>query len=156
MHLKMVALTRKPSSAFVARKAIPAEIRKSYEKLYGCRRETKFYASSKTPPTKARRQFAEWLSGIEERIAELRRSAAGVGRHLTHREAFVLAGEWYAWFLAQYEDEPGLGADWEKLALNALLARAVPEDASANRPSTGSELRQWTPRLPAPLSRTTA
>jgi len=44
MSFKMVALSHcKQTGAYVARKAIPADVRDAHQKLYGARWETKFY-----------------------------------------------------------------------------------------------------------------
>lgn len=130
MQLKMVALTRKQNGAYVARKAIPADVRESHFKLYGSRYETKFYASAQTPPDVAKQLFAEWYAQREERIAALRRPAGGDGKHLSHKEAHALAGEWYCWFIGQFEEEPGRADAWDTaLSLFADASfRFVPSD----------------------------
>lgn len=128
MALKMVSLTRNASGAYTARKGIPADIRQSHEKVYGSRREVKFYARASTPFDEARRKFAQWQSEIEDRFAGLRRAERGEGMPLTHREAHALAGEWYAWFLERHEHEPGLSGRWYETALETLKANCFVPD----------------------------
>lgn len=69
----------------------------------------------------------------------LRRSARGEGRPLSHREAHALAGEWYMWFVPQFEDEPGDPEGWEA-ALDLLIAaseRFLPTDLGGPRGGSG-------------------
>ena len=35
---------------------------------------------------------------------------------LTQRQAHALAGEWYSWFVARFDDEPDTPAQWDLLA----------------------------------------
>jgi hypothetical protein len=55
---------------------------------------------------------------IESRIATLRAKRNGEAHDLTDREAMGLAGDWYRWFIAQHEDNPGEPRKW---ALNSEL-----------------------------------
>lgn len=130
MRLKMVSLTRKSNGAFVARKGIPADVRERYSKQYGARFEVKFYASGRTPIGEVKRRFAEWSAEAEERIASLRRVTTGEGVPLSHREAHALAGEWYAWFVELFEDDPGTADNWRMAAsaLSDASYRYVPGD----------------------------
>ena len=159
--LKMVALKTLPSGAHVARKVVPSDIREAHEKLYGSRRETKFYARAGTPIEEVRCRFAAWKAEVEERVATLRKDARGEGRTLTHREAHALAGEWYAWFVAQWEDEPGRTFDWE-MALELYAdahQRYLPEDLEPDEVdeflSTDARARQHIRSVVADSGRTT-
>jgi hypothetical protein len=150
MSLKMVALIRcKKSGAYIARKGIPADIRQAHQQLYGSYWETKFYAGGNVSAEEAKRRFAEWQAEVSARITSLRRTARGEGRALTHREAHALAGEWYTWFVALNETEPGSVSQWEDLACETLLARLTnaPKDYQA-RPEDREALdRDVTNRL---------
>jgi hypothetical protein len=143
MHFKMVALTRcKKTGAYIARKGIPADVRDAHEKLYGARWEAKFYARGSGPLHEVRRRFSEWQAGISSRIEALRRAARGEGRTLSHREAHALAGEWYAWFVAQHEDEPGGHEEWDHLLAELTNARLryAPVEAESLPPEEANEV----------------
>src|SRR5262245_27072261 len=113
MAFKMVALSRcKKSGAYVARKGIPADIRDAHQRLYGPRFEVKFYARSNVTLAEVKRRFADWQAEVASRIEALRLAARGEGRKLSHREAHALAGQWYAWFVALHEAEPGAMQKW--------------------------------------------
>jgi hypothetical protein len=86
--LRMVQLFRS-ASAWSARKAIPADARDAYKRLYGQGHEAKFYLKAEASPVEAKARFAEWLSEVESRIANIRASQAGEALQLSHREARV-------------------------------------------------------------------
>jgi integrase len=143
MSLKMVALTRcKKTGAYIARKGIPADVRDAHGKLYGSRHETKFYARSNVSPAEVKRHFCEWQASVSGRIENLRREARGEGRSLTHREAHALVGEWYSWFVALHEAEPGSAEKWSDLALEAIHTRLGLPSATAS-PRSPRELRAF-------------
>jgi hypothetical protein len=115
MAFAMTTLRRLKSGAFTARKSIPKDVRDEYRKLFGGGWEERFYADAGTSLSEAKRALNDWLAEIEGRIKAIRDAAAGNGRSLTRREALALAGEWYLWFVAKYEDDPGDPVGWEEL-----------------------------------------
>jgi hypothetical protein len=129
MAFAMTTLRRLKSGAFTARKSIPKDVRDEYRKLFGGGWEERFYADAGTSLSEAKRALNDWLAEIEGRIKAIRDAAAGNGRSLTRREALALAGEWYLWFVAKYEDDPGDPVGWEELLSDmqcALLECAPP------------------------------
>src|SRR5689334_16775625 len=119
MAFAMPKLKRLKSGAFSARKVIPKDVRDKYCALFGGGWEERFYAKAGTATGDAKREMNEWLAEIERWIAAIRDEAAGRGRSLTRREALALAGEWYQWFIARYEDNPGDPEGWEELLAEA-------------------------------------
>jgi integrase len=99
-------LTPAGNGGFIARKAIPFDVRDEYAKLYGNERkrkctEERFDTDGPMPISLARAKHREWSSDIEARIASIRAARKGEGRTLTPKEARALAGEWYGWFTAR-------------------------------------------------------
>jgi integrase len=119
MAFAMAKLKRLKSGAFSARKVIPADVRDEYRTRFGGGWEERFSAKAGTAIGDAKREMNEWLAEIERRIAAIRDEAAGRGRSLTRREALALAGEWYRWFVALYEDDPGDPEGWGELLAEA-------------------------------------
>ena len=120
---------------FIARKGIPADIRDEYFRLFGVRWEERLTLPAQTPRHEAKTRLGEWTAEIETRIETLRAAARGDGQPLTHRNAHALAGRWYKWYVAQYEDDPGRPERWhelsEQLAWNVLRPQA-PEEYEVN------------------------
>jgi integrase len=77
-------------------------VRDDYGHLHGPRSEAKFFRKADTKPHVARREFNEWLSDVEVRIANIRAQRNGEGQLLTRQQMRALAGEWYDWFLARH------------------------------------------------------
>lgn len=116
MTVAMVSLNRDSKSrAWVARKALPADVRDEYFRLYGVRREALFRAPAQSTQSQAKRLFTDWLAEVESRITAIRGSLKGHGRDLSEREALALAGEWYVWFVGQHEKSPGSTTRWDEL-----------------------------------------
>jgi hypothetical protein len=84
----------------------------------------RFHADAGTPLGEAKRALNDWLAEIEGRIKAIRDATAGKGCSLTHRQALVLAGEWYLWFVGRHEDDPGDPEGWEEHLANNLRAHA--------------------------------
>jgi hypothetical protein len=101
----MVALKRRKTGGYAARKVIPKDVREDYAALYGMGWEEKLSLAAGTPPHEARAQYGEWLSEIETRIGALRAAKNGERQPLTRRNAHALAGEWYRWFLVRQEGD---------------------------------------------------
>jgi integrase len=64
-------------------------------------------------PAEARRAVVEASLRFDDECARIRSTLSGIGRDLSQRELHALAGEWYRWFLAAREDDPGRPEDWE-------------------------------------------
>ena len=112
MGTRMTGLTRSKTGAWVARKGIPADVREAYAKAFGPGWEAKKAWPSKLSHAEAKVRFGEWLSEVENRIQALRDRAVGKAQSLTQKQARALAGEWYGWFTAPYEDSPGAPEPW--------------------------------------------
>jgi hypothetical protein len=104
MAFRVARMARVKSGAFKARKAIPADVWDAYAALYGVRREALFRAAPGCTPQRAKAEHMAWLEELEMRIETLRAKQRGEGHDLTQRQAHALAGEWYRWFIGQYED----------------------------------------------------
>ena len=98
----MASLTQDSNGNFKARKRLPKDVREEYGRLYGPRLEAKFSRKADTKQHVARREFHEWLSDVEAKIANIRAQRNGEGQSLTRQQARGLAGEWYDWFVAQH------------------------------------------------------
>ncbi|MCK1578154.1 hypothetical protein IVB03_00820 [Bradyrhizobium sp. 168] len=112
----MVALNRLPDNRWFARKVIPEDVRKEYQRLYGQKREAHLKLSAETPRHEAKARLGEWAAEVETRIATLRAQRNGEGQPLTKLNAIALAGRWYNWFIAQYENDPGPAKVWRELS----------------------------------------
>jgi integrase len=120
MVFVMPQLKRSKSGAYIARKGIPRDVREDYQRLYGPAWEALFHVSASTPLVQAKILFKDWLNEIETRIATIRAARNGEGRPLSLRQAHALAGEWYRWYVARYENEPGKALRWWWLETNYL------------------------------------
>jgi len=105
-------LTPIQAGGWSARKAIPADIRQAYAKLYGRSREERFN-SGVVPILTARAKHREWSNEIESRFANIRAERKGDGRTLTSKEARAVAGEWYHWFVARMGARQWAADVWE-------------------------------------------
>ncbi len=100
MPIRMVALNRSRTGEWIARKSIPKDAR------------AKLPADTSKAQAKAR--LGQWLAEVETRIERIRAAANGKGLPLTKLNALALAGEWYKWFVAQYESDPGSADIWSE------------------------------------------
>jgi integrase len=116
----MVALKRRKTGGYAARKVIPKDVRKEYAALYGMGWEEKLNIPAGTSPHAAKARHGEWLADIETRIAALRAAKNGQGQPLTRRNAHALGGEWYRWFIAHHEADLQAPSYWKKLG-DALI-----------------------------------
>ncbi|MGZ5867843.1 MAG: hypothetical protein ACXWKC_20955, partial [Xanthobacteraceae bacterium] len=112
MAFRMASLIRSKSGAYAARKGIPKDVREEYLKLYGQAWEALFLAPAGLSHAEAKARHGEWLSEIESRVAAIRSAGRGEGLSLTKKEALALAGEWYRWFVARHEEDPGEPMQW--------------------------------------------
>ena len=71
-------LSPKHSGGFSARKRIPADVQDAYARLYGNRSEAWFKCGPMSEGL-ARAQHREWMSEIENRIANIRAERKGGG-----------------------------------------------------------------------------
>jgi integrase len=129
MALRMVGLNLRKSGGYIARKAIPDDVREAYAKLYGLRREERFTLSGEFSQSVAKAKHSEWLAEIETRIERLRACKQGRGQPLTQMQARALAGEWYNWFIGQYEGNPGSAKHWRALIDQLIWDVIRPEAA---------------------------
>ncbi|WP_342714155.1 hypothetical protein [Bradyrhizobium sp. B039] len=116
MALRMVALNRATDGRWFARKGIPEDVRKDYQRLYGQKREAHLKLPADTPKHEAKARLGEWEAEVETRIATLRAQRNGEGQPLTKLNAIALAGRWYNWFVKQHEDDPGPAKRWRETA----------------------------------------
>jgi integrase len=114
----------------IARQVIPTDIRDDYKRLYGVAWEERWRAEPGTPAAQCKRLYGEWNAEIAARFEALRAAKRGDGIDLNHKDAVALAGEWYNWFVARYEDNPGESAHWA-LGVDLLIddmLRYAPEE----------------------------
>jgi len=116
MALRMVALSRATNGRWFARKGIPQDIREEYARLFGAKREAQLRLPADTPKHEAKARLGEWEAEVETRIATLRARRNGEGQPLTRLNAIALAGRWYKWFVAKYDDDPGPATRWRAMS----------------------------------------
>jgi hypothetical protein len=115
MAFRMSSLQRSKSGSYTARKGIPKDVRAEYQRLYGQGWEAKLALPAGTRPQEAKARHAEWLAEIETGIAAIRAAKRGEGQPLSKRDAHALAGQWYQWYVARHEDDPGTPDYWRVL-----------------------------------------
>jgi integrase len=113
MLFRMITPRVSKSRSVTIRKGIPKDVRADYERLYGQRWEAKLTLSAGTKDAKVR--VSEFTSEVESRIATIRAAKRGEGQSLTQRQTFALAGEWYIWYVARHEENPGTVEHWRVL-----------------------------------------
>jgi hypothetical protein len=116
----MVSLRRDGNGNFIARKRLPDDVREEYGRLYGARFEAKFSVRANLGKQIAQQKFHQWATEVEQRIEAIRKAQRGEGIDLDRKNAAALAGQWYEWFVARYEDEPGDPVSYEE-ALWAII-----------------------------------
>jgi integrase len=112
-------LTPKASGGFYARKRIPEDVREEYARLYGMSAEERL-SIKPTDASGARREAQEWGAEIDTRFGNIRAARTDNGQPLSRKQALALAGEWYKWFVARYEEAPGDPRQWEGRWLGLL------------------------------------
>jgi hypothetical protein len=117
------------SGSIVHRIGIPKDVRADYERLYGQRWEAKLTLPAGTKPQEAKVRISEFTATAETQIAAIRAAQRGEGQSLTQRQAFALAGEWYMWFVARHEENPGTVEHWQVMwdVLNDRLEDHAPD-----------------------------
>ena len=103
--LRMVSLRQDSRGNFFARKRLPDDVREEYGRLYGARFEAKFFVRASVGKQVAQQKFREWANEVEQRIEAIRKALRGEGIDLDREQATALAGEWYLWFVSNYEKE---------------------------------------------------
>jgi len=150
MAIPMTTLRRAPNGEWYSRKGIPADVRESYGAAFGRSREEFF----RCPRVAAKQALREWDAAITSRIEALRAAKRGEGQALTHREAHALAGEWYLWFVARHEDEPGETEDWDlasgrlEVAYTSFTGAEIDPDAPVVRRVPSGLSGSWSSSLP--------
>jgi integrase len=101
------------SGALTARQVIPADVREEYQRLYGKAWEERWRADPGMSTAEQKQSYAGWYAEIWKRFDAIRSAKRGDAIELTRTEAAALAGEWYAWFVARHEENPGKPQRWE-------------------------------------------
>jgi integrase len=129
----MVTLRQDSRGNYSARKRIPDDVREEYGRLYRARFEAKFSAPASVGLQEAQRRFREWEAKVAGNIETIRRTQRGEGIDLNHKEAHALAGEWYNWFVARHEEQPGKPEQWDTAFWHLVdaMAEALPDDVQA-------------------------
>jgi integrase len=112
MLLRMITPRVSKSRSITIRKGIPKDVRAEYQRRYGQRWEAKLTLPAGMKPQEAKVRISEWTAEVESRIAAIRAAQRGEGQSLTQRQAFALVGEWYRWYVAQHEENPGTVEHW--------------------------------------------
>lgn len=112
MALRMTSLTTNKTGEHVARKAIPADVRAEYKRLYGVSREAILKVPRGTSKAQAKALLGQWLAEVETRIERIRAAAKGEGQPLTKLNALALAGRWYAWFVERHQNDLRSPTHW--------------------------------------------
>src|SRR5688572_19699678 len=128
MTVRMTTLRRAPKGDWLSRKAIPIDVREAYQAAHGLSREEPFRRDASLPVERAKQELREWEAMIAGHVNGLWAARDGEGQSLSQREAHALAGEWYLWFVAQHEYEPGTPERWDhdKGRLDDAYARFAP------------------------------
>jgi integrase len=115
MLFRMITPRITKSRSIIHRKGIPKDARAEYQRLYGQRWEAKLTLPAGMKPHEAKVRISEWTAEVESRIAAIRAAQRGEGQSLTQRQAFALAGEWYLWYVARHEENPGTVEHWRTM-----------------------------------------
>jgi integrase len=112
MLFRMITPRISKSGSITARIGIPKGVRAEYQRLYGQRWEAKLTLPAGTPPREAKVRISEFTTTVETQIAAIRAAQRGEGQSLTQRRALAIAGEWYVWYVARHEENPGTVEHW--------------------------------------------
>jgi hypothetical protein len=113
MLFRMISPRVSKSRSIIVRKGIPKDVRADYERLYGQKWEAKLTLPAGTKPQEAKVRVSEFTATVESQIAAIRAAQRGEGQSLTQRQALALAGEWYIWYVARHEENPGPPDRWQ-------------------------------------------
>ena len=113
----MTTLRRAKNGDWLSRKRIPSDVRSAYQAAFGLRQEERFRRPSAIGLDAAKREFRDWDAETTSRIERLRAQARGEGEpQLSPRQAHSLAGVWYSWLTARFDDDPGSPDQWDVVA----------------------------------------
>ena len=143
----MVSLRNDDRGNFIARKRLPDDVREEYGTLYGARHEAKFFARASLGAYEAKQQFRAWEAEVERNIETIRRTIRGEGIDLDHKQAHALAGDWYNWFIAQHDNDPGKPEAWDLAFWHLVdkVAEALPVDVQGDELERNKHLlTEWT------------
>jgi hypothetical protein len=115
MLFRMITPRVAKSRSIVVRKGIPKDVRADYERLYGQKWEAKLTLPAGTKPQEVKVRTGEFMAKVETQIEAIRAAQRGEGQSLTQRQALALAGEWYSWYVARHEDNPGPVEHWRSM-----------------------------------------
>ena len=115
MLFRMITPHISKSRSIVVRKGIPKDVRAEYERLYGQKWEAKLTLPAGTKPQEVKVRTGEFMAEVETRIEAIRAAKRGDGQSLTQRQALALAGEWYVWYVARHEENPGPVEHWRSM-----------------------------------------
>jgi integrase len=140
---RVVKLKQKKGGGFYQRLRIPKDVRAEYHRLYGKSSEEWFSTAPDVDRATAERQWKEWSAEITIRFSNIRAQRSGKGISLTRKQAYALAGKWYIWFVALYEDNPGSPKQWKDLweTYIYLLENFAPDWAMER--GTWNTLDEW-------------
>jgi integrase len=141
MAFRMAALIRSKSGSYKARKGIPKDVQAEYYRLYGQRYEAKLTLSATLKPPDAKARLGTWVAEIETRIATIRAAQCNDRQTLTQKQAHGLSGEWYRWFIRQYEEAPGIPERWDQYFW--LLIDRLEEYAPASVLASSHKTLEW-------------
>src|SRR5262249_13832818 len=133
MLFRMIGPRVTKSRAIVSRKVILKDVRAEYQRLYGQRWEARLTFPAGMRPAKVR--IAEFMAETETRIAAIRAAQRGEGQSPTQRQALALAGEWYVWYVARHEENPGPIEHWR--GLGEVLSYRARDPAPPHVPRDG-------------------
>ena len=154
MALLMTKLNRSKTGAYVARKVIPKDIRVDYAARFGMAWEEKFYLGPSASEHEAKARFGEWLSDVETRIGRLRAARKQAPEPLTRKNAYALAGRWYAWFIARHEKDIRTPGHWKALGETLVWDVIRPHAPQGYESRLGSDPHwdwQWKPDVRAAI-----
>ena len=112
MLFRMITPRVSKSRSITGRKAIPKDVRPDYERLYGQKWEVKLTLPAGAKPQEVKVRTGEFMAMVETQIEAIRAAQRGEGQSLTQRQALALAGDWYIWYVARHEENPGAVEHW--------------------------------------------
>jgi hypothetical protein len=171
MALRMTSLNRMRTSEFVARKAIPVDVREAYARLYNKGWEERVALPANTPTHEAKKLHGEWLAEIETRSARcalLRKGRASPSRG-SMRLPCLAAGSLAS--MRTIRVHPSDGARWVTISFGRCSTRRLPRTTTrtpgpirtgewAKEPQVReavkpqiAEVAAWQPSSPAKVAR---
>jgi integrase len=125
MPLPMMRPTKHPrSGTYRLRLAIPAHLRDTTQRLYGCRAELIESLRTKDP-REAKKRAPEADARLRAKLAAADAALRGETASLTDRQVASLAGVWFRREVAEHGDNPGSDPQGWRLVLEVLADRTV-------------------------------